>query len=58
LFATICRVGAQEAFTDASAAADAQRQISQSRKRVADLCTSQNSKAQNAPVWVEADPAS
>jgi hypothetical protein len=58
LFAAICRVGAQEAFTDAlpaAAAADATAEQSVPESAWLDLRqnTPQNSKTQNAPAWVE-----
>jgi len=56
LFAAICRVGAQEAFTDAlPAAADATAEQSVPESAWLDLRqnTPQNSKTQNAPAWVE-----
>ena len=58
LFATICRVGAQEAFTDAlPPAADAivaEQPVPESAWLDLRQGAPQNSKAQNAPAWVEA----
>src|SRR5438552_18965096 len=56
LFAAICRVSAQEALTDAlPAPADATQQpIPESACLDLRQNTPQNSKIQNAPVWVEA----
>ena len=57
LFAAICRVGAQEAFTDAlPAAADAttaEQPLPESAWLDLRQNTPQNSKTQNAPTWVE-----
>ena len=56
LFAAICRVGAQEAFTNAlPAAADATAEQRVPESAWLDLRqnTPQNSKTQNAPAWVE-----
>lgn len=59
LFAAICRVGAQEAFTDAlpRAAADAttaEQPVPESAWLDLRQSATQNSKIQKAPPWVEA----
>ena len=58
LFAAICRVGAQEAFTDAlppaADATTAEQPVPESAWLDLRQGAPQNSKAQNAPAWVEA----